>query len=76
MWSHLRQKSFSRQDDKVVVLVRFSVRIKAAGRDVGSDWAHVWAVKGGIRGWRLDFVVGLYDGLVTSNFNGAHQKQF
>jgi uncharacterized protein len=31
----------------VVVLGRFSMRIKATGRNFGSDWAHVWTVKGG-----------------------------
>jgi uncharacterized protein len=40
-------KKFVAQEDKVVVLGRFSMRIKSTGRDVGSDWAHVWTVKDG-----------------------------
>jgi ketosteroid isomerase-like protein len=35
------------QGDKVVVLGRFLMRIKATGKDFGSDWAHVWTVKDG-----------------------------
>jgi ketosteroid isomerase-like protein len=40
-------KEFIAHGDKVVVLGRFSMRIKATGRIFGSDWAHVWTVKGG-----------------------------
>ena len=40
-------KEFIAQGDKVVVLGRFSMRIKSMGRDFGSDWAHVWTVLGG-----------------------------
>jgi ketosteroid isomerase-like protein len=35
------------QGDKVVVLGRFLMRIKATGKDFGSDWAQVWTVKDG-----------------------------
>ena len=35
------------QGDKVVVLGRFLMRIKATGREFGSDWVHVWTIKGG-----------------------------
>jgi len=35
------------QDDRVVVLGRFTMRIKATGRDFSSNWAHVWTVTHG-----------------------------
>jgi len=33
------------QGDRVVVLGRFLMHIKTTGRDVESNWAHVWTVK-------------------------------
>jgi uncharacterized protein len=35
------------QGDKVVVLGRFSQRVKSTGRISASAWVHVWTVKGG-----------------------------
>jgi uncharacterized protein len=35
------------QGNKVVVLGRFTMRIKATGRNVSSPWAHVWTVENG-----------------------------
>jgi uncharacterized protein len=40
-------KEFIAQGDKVVVLGRFLMRVKATGRDSRSDWAHVWTVNAG-----------------------------
>jgi uncharacterized protein len=40
-------EEFIAQGDKVVVLGRFSMRIKATGRHFGSAWAHVWTVRAG-----------------------------
>ena len=58
-------KEFIAQEDKVVVLGRFSMRIKSTGRDVGSDWAHVWTVKGGK-------VTRFYEYVDTAAVSGAH----
>lgn len=38
-------EEFVAQGDKVVVLGRFTMRIKATGRDFSSRWAHVWNLK-------------------------------
>ena len=38
---------FIAQDDRVVVLGRFSSRVKSTGRVSASAFAHVWTVKGG-----------------------------
>ena len=38
---------FIAQGDKVIVLGRFTMRVKSTGRDSNSDWAHVWTVKDG-----------------------------
>ncbi|MGA9768018.1 MAG: nuclear transport factor 2 family protein [Blastocatellia bacterium] len=35
------------QGNKIVVLGRFTMRIKATGRNVSSIWAHVWEVENG-----------------------------
>jgi ketosteroid isomerase-like protein len=35
------------QGNKVVVLGRFTMRVKATGRNVSSTWAHVWTVENG-----------------------------
>lgn len=40
-------EEFIAQGDKVVVLGRFSWRVKSTGRVSASAWAHVWTVKGG-----------------------------
>ena len=40
-------KEFIAQDDKVVVLGRYSWRVRATGRDFSSDWAHVYTLNGG-----------------------------
>jgi uncharacterized protein len=40
-------EDFIMQGDKVVVLGRFSQRIKSTGRISASAWAHVWTIKGG-----------------------------
>jgi uncharacterized protein len=42
-----RVERFVAQDDKVVVLGRFFMRVKATGRDAISDWAHVWTLQNG-----------------------------
>lgn len=43
----LELEEFIAQGDKVVVLGRFSWRVKSTGRVSASDWAHVWTVKSG-----------------------------
>jgi ketosteroid isomerase-like protein len=53
------------QDDKVVVLGRFSMRIKATGNDFGSHWAHVWTVKSGK-------VIRFYEHVDTAAVSSAH----
>ena len=40
-------EDFIAQGDKVVVLGRFSSRVKSTGRVSASAWGHVWAVKDG-----------------------------
>jgi uncharacterized protein len=40
-------EDFIAQGDKVVVLGRFSQRVKSTGRISTSAWAHVWTVKDG-----------------------------
>jgi ketosteroid isomerase-like protein len=35
------------QGNKVVVLGRFTMRIKATGRNISSAWAHVWTLENG-----------------------------
>ena len=40
-------KEFIAQGNKVVVLGHFTMRIKATGRNVSSNWAHVWTVENG-----------------------------
>ena len=58
-------KEFIAQDDKVVVLGHFSMRIKSTGRVFSSDWAHVWTVKGGK-------VTRFYEYVDTAAVSGAH----
>jgi uncharacterized protein len=53
------------QGDKVVVLGRFLMRLKATGREFGSDWAHVWTVKGGK-------IVRFYEYVDTAAVSRAH----
>src|SRR5262245_22594462 len=40
-------EEFIAQRDKVVVLGRFTMHIKATGRASRSEWAHVWTIKDG-----------------------------
>lgn len=40
-------EEFIAQGDKVVVLGRFTMRVKATGKESRSAWAHVWTVQGG-----------------------------
>lgn len=40
-------EEFIAQGDKVVVLGRFSMRVKSTGRISASAWAHVWTIKSG-----------------------------
>jgi len=40
-------EEFIAQGDKVVVLGRFSMRVKSTGKDSFSDWAHIWTIKDG-----------------------------
>jgi uncharacterized protein len=53
------------QGDKVVVLGCFLIRIKATGKDFGSDWAHVWTVKDGK-------VTRFYEYVDTATISRAH----
>jgi uncharacterized protein len=39
---------FIAQDDKVVVLGRFVMHVKATGKESRSEWAQVWTVKDGV----------------------------
>lgn len=39
-------EEFIAQGDKVVVLGRFTMHVKATGKTSRSDWAHVWTVEG------------------------------
>jgi ketosteroid isomerase-like protein len=38
---------FIAQGDKVVVLGRFCMHVKATGRDSRSEWVHIWTAKDG-----------------------------
>ncbi|MBW4618474.1 MAG: nuclear transport factor 2 family protein [Cyanosarcina radialis HA8281-LM2] len=40
-------EDFIAQDDKVVVLGRFSHRVRSTGKVSTSPWAHVWTLKDG-----------------------------
>jgi uncharacterized protein len=40
-------QEFIAQGDKVVALGIASYRVKESGREYGSEWAHVWTVRGG-----------------------------
>ena len=40
-------QTFIAQDDTVVVLGRFTMYVKATGRESRSEWAHAWTVKDG-----------------------------
>ena len=40
-------QEFIAQADKVVVLGRFTMRVKATGRASRSAWVHVWTIEGG-----------------------------
>ncbi len=60
-------QEFIVQGDKVVVLGDYSWRVKATGREFGSDWAHVWTVKNGK-------LVGFQEYADTAAASKAHQK--
>jgi ketosteroid isomerase-like protein len=60
-------EEFVAQGDKVVVLGRFSMRIKATGGNFASDWAHIWTIKG-------DKVVRFYEYVDTSIVSRAYAK--
>ncbi len=60
-------QEFIVQGDKVVVLGDYSWRVKATGREFGSDWAHVWTVKNGK-------LVGFREYADTAAASTAHQK--
>ncbi len=60
-------QEFIVQGDKVVVLGDYSWRVKATGREFGSDWAHVWTVKNGK-------LVGFQEYTDTAAASNAHQK--
>lgn len=38
---------FIAQDDTVIALGHFFMRVRATGKDSKSDWAHCWTIKGG-----------------------------
>ncbi|MFL6276098.1 MAG: nuclear transport factor 2 family protein [Blastocatellia bacterium] len=40
-------QSFTAQNDKVVVQGQYRWRVKATGREYGSDWAHVFTIRDG-----------------------------
>lgn len=40
-------REFIAQGNKVVVLGRFTMHVKATGKDSRAEWAHVWTVEGG-----------------------------
>lgn len=48
----LEPERFIAQGDTVVVLGRFVMRVKATGRILRSQWAHVWTVQ---KGWISSF---------------------
>jgi uncharacterized protein len=60
-----KPQEYIAQGDKVAVLGRFLMRIKATGRDFGSDWAHVWTIQG-------DKVTRFYEYVDTAVVSGAH----
>ena len=43
----LRPDHYIAQDDRVVALGRFLVRVNSTGWDAASEWAHVWDFKDG-----------------------------
>ena len=42
-----RPEQFVAQDNTVIVLGRFVMRVKQTGKESVSDWAHVWTIDGG-----------------------------
>ena len=60
-------QDFIAQGDKVVALGDYSWRVKATGREFGSDWAHVWTVKNGK-------LVSFQEYADTAAASKAHQK--
>ncbi len=60
-------QEFIVQGDKVVVLGDYSWRVKATGREFGSDWVHVWTVKNGK-------LAGFQEYADTAAASKAHQK--
>jgi uncharacterized protein len=53
------------QGNKVVVLGRFTMRIKNTGRNVSSSWAHVWTLENGQ-------ITGFYEYVDTAVVSNAH----
>lgn len=53
------------QGNKVVVLGRFTMRIKATGRNVSSTWAHVWTLENGQ-------IIRFYEYVDTAVVSSAH----
>jgi len=49
-------EEFIAQGDKVVVLGRFTMHVKATGRASRSAWAHVWTVEGGTVSYVREYV--------------------
>ena len=43
----MEPEEFIGHGDKVIVLGRFTMHVKATGKDSRSDWVHVWTVKDG-----------------------------
>jgi hypothetical protein len=60
-------REFVAQGDKVVALGDYSWRVKATGREFGSDWVHVWTVTDG----KLS---GFQEYTDTAAASKAHQK--
>ena len=59
-------EEFIAQGDTVVVLGRFTMHVKATGKDSRSRWAHVWKVENG----RASYVREYVDTLAVSQAHG------
>jgi len=49
-------EEFIAQGDKVVVLGRFTMRVRGTGKDARSGWAHVWKLEGGKVSYMREYV--------------------
>ena len=49
-------EEFVGHSDKVIVLGRFTMHVKATGKDSRSDWVHVWTIKDGKVGEMREYV--------------------